>query len=363
MEEASIKIRLLVETHEVVLHPFYFTTLVKDCAKPRESSSKDALVELTYRKLFDIAKTYGVGWTRKAAEVLIQLAVELEFLQDRLHWNARAYVINAMTESKTQMDLPSQIMYLKYLLDGDGAILLNLAREMNELGELERSEFLNSGGWEKVIEHVCEIYLSIAVEPADKRRVRAIRDRARKGYAVHTREHRFNPRAATLVDLGIWSRENAGRIRYRAAHANGADMVDRFVSVFDSIPTLDSILSASGDFFRRAAELYQIECPKINVESDLNLLSGAIVRAYEACRDDSYRLAHMSAIRDIVCLTTLKDRNGVCEWQNVDQAIQKMREISEKDIRYHVDDWGRPTYLVISPRFVRESLEAPIPSR
>jgi hypothetical protein len=336
------------------LHPFYFTGLVKDCAKPRESSSKDALVELAYKKLDDIANKYGVGWTQKAAEVLVRLAVELEFLQERLHWNARAYVINTMTESRTQMDFPSQVMYLKYLLDGDGAVLLHLVREMERLGELERSEFLNSGGWERMLEHVCEDYLSIALDPADKRRVRTIREHARKGYAKHTREHWFNPRAATLVDLGIWSRENEGRIRYRSTRMNNVDMVRRFVSIFDGVPSLDSILSSSGDFFRRAAELYQIECPRINAESDLGLLSGEIVRAYEACRDDSYRLADLSAIRDIVCLTTLTKRMGTCEWQNVDQAIQKMRENSEKDIRYHVDDWGRPSYLVMSERYVKE---------
>ncbi len=339
------------------MHPFYFTVLVEDCTKPREATPREALIDLAYKKLFDIAKTYGVGWTKKAAEVLVRLAVELEFLHDHLHWNAKAYVINAMTKSRTQVDSPGKLVYLKYLLEGDGAILVHLVRELKSLKELERSAFLNGRGWERVLDKMCEDYLSMALDPGEKHWIRRIRDYARKGYAKHTREHWFNPRAATLVDLGIWSRQDEGRIRYQPAQLNDVDMVERFVSVFDSVRSLDSIFSSAGDFFGRAAKLYQIECPRIDVDSDIGVLSTAILRAYEACRDDAYRLADLAAIKDIVSLTLLRDKRAVCEGRDVDRAIQKMRAASEKDIRYHVDDWGRPSYLVVTQQYVKNSLD------
>lgn len=361
MEGASIKIRFLFETHEVVLHPFYFTVLVKECTRPRQGTPKEALVELAYKKLSEIAKTYGVGWTKKAAEVLVRLAVDLEILHDHLHWKGKAYVINTVTESKTELDFLGKLVYLKYFLEGDGAILVHLVRELKNLGELERSAFLNDGGWERVLDGMCEDYLSMALDPEERHRIRTIRGHARKGYAKHTREHWFNPRAATLVDLGIWSRLNEGRIRYKPAQLNGIDMVDQFVSVFDNIGSLDSIFSPAGDFFERAAKLYQTETSRINVDAEMAILSARILTAYEACRDDAYRLADLTAIKDIVSLTFLKDNKGVCEWRDVERAIQKMRETSEKDIRYHVDDWGRPSYLVVTQQYVKDSLSTMTP--
>ena len=121
---------------------------------------------------------------------------------------------------------------------------------------------------------------------------------------------------------------------------------------FGDVLKLDEIISPQGDFFERASRLYNISVQKIDLEKDFGLLRNGIVKAYELCRDESFRLASLESIYDIVCVELLFLPSGrLCEHSDVSSAIEILQSKSNGGIRFHVNDWGVKSYLVISREY------------
>mgnify|MGYP001150590246 CR=1 FL=1 len=357
MEEWSIKIRFYPETHEVLLHPFFYTILIKECTSARRGIAKEPLIERVYRKIYPVAKTpgLGVGFTRRAAELLIESAVKWGFLHRDHHWNARGHVINNVAHNLTSIGITDSIAYLKYYLDEDGAAIIHLLYKMKEKGNIiSRSQFLNNKGLEETIRSLAEEYLDQALEPKQKLYLRKFIDRTKKGYTSHTREHRFNPRVESLVDLGILERQKDHEVSYYSASRGTVSLMDLFLELFPNAVSLETILSKRGDYFRRAAKLYNLGEKMLNLTDDFSLVQEQIVDAYNKVKDETFRFATIDSITDIVCINLLVNFNIICEKKNVKDIIKIMRSKAEGHIRYHVDDWGRIKYLIISPEYVEE---------
>ncbi|GAI55270.1 unnamed protein product, partial [marine sediment metagenome] len=138
----------------------------------------------------------------------------------------------------------------------------------------------------------------------------------------------------------------------------GQSMVKTFLEEFGVLPDLDGILSVEGDFYRRAARLYDFSLNPVELDRDYPLLLREIVKSYESVRDETFRLAHLDAIRDLVCINFLFDHAKICEWGTVNNAIEMLHKQSEKDIRYHVNDWGIISYLTMSSDYVKACMKA-----
>jgi hypothetical protein len=331
-----------------------------------------------------------------AAAYLVQLAIELGILEkhkELSRWGARGFVIDAISP-KIPSELPSdlrllerdKLAFLKYYMDADGIALLHFARKLQEQGEIEQAKFLASQEtermWNNIIEESLEHIRSDRLRSETRGTLRRSRflagkPRAKGEFLEHVRKHKFTPHMEALVDLDILERSpppadwrevaelgmkpphSQERVVYRPRGQGSTNRVNEFLECFRDPAFLDKILSPSeGSYFATAAKLYGLRYPQVDLAKDFEILKKQIAKAYEFTRDDVYRLSFLDSIKDIVCINLQVSNTKVCEPQDVWAAIEKMRESSEKDVRYHRDNYGVITYIAMTPSFVDRILGA-----
>jgi hypothetical protein len=345
----------------------------------------------------------------RAAPYLVQTAIELGVLEKDIYkegfvsrWGARGYVIGAISPD-IPSELPSdlrllerdKLAFLKYYMDADGIALLHFARKLQEQGEIEQAKFLASEETERMwnsiinesLDHIRSDRLrSETRELLRRSRFLAGKPRAKGKFLEHVRKHKFTPHMEALVDLDIVERSpppsdwrlakelemKDGRMKiqvtsmspqervvYRPRLQGSTSRVDEFLDCFRDLPILDKILSPSeGSYFTTAAKLYGLRYPRVDLAKDFETLKKEIVRAYEFTRDDVYRLAFLDSIKDIVCINLQVSNAKICEPQDVWAAIEEMRKMSEKDVRYHRDNYGVITYVALSAEYVKSVLSS-----
>jgi hypothetical protein len=147
------------------------------------------------------------------------------------------------------------------------------------------------------------------------------------------------------------------RVVYRPKVEKNINRVDSFLKEFVDVLTVDHILSPQeGSYFSAAASIYGFSYSKVSLDADFGLIQKEVVKAYESCRDDVYRLAVIDSISDIVCINLQVSAKKICEPQDVRLAIEKMHQSSEKDVRFHRDNYGVITYIVLAKDYVRKVL-------
>jgi hypothetical protein len=356
MEAWNINIRFYSETHEVLLHPYYYNILINKCTTARENISKEHLIEKAYNAIHPISKIpgVGVGFTKRASELLIDSAVKFGFLHDRFHWDDKGYVINVLSPNDYPLDEYGKMLFFKYYMESDGGALIHIINKMREYGEeVERSIFMNENKVELSLLSMIDDYLLYVYDPIDRSYLRRFITRLNKGYTKHTREHRFNPRAEVMVDFGVLNKTRVNReINYGIN-----DITDRFAKLFPDVHMLDESLLKEGDFHQRVSDLYNKESQKIDINKDYELVVNYIVMYYDRIKDDFYRLAHIKSLSDIIWIKLLLDDNIVCEEYQFKHVLEQFRQQNDNAVKYHVDDWGRNKFLTISDRYVDEKIE------
>lgn len=366
MAAGSTRLRFVSQLHELASHPRYLSVLIKQ-TKPREGAVPENVIRRVHRKLHD---EMGAAISRRACRDLVRLAVDLGLLEKDMHWAARGHVINyvsppldvmgrAITETSENLkkskrpfrhatlplDKKESLIFLKYYLDADGAFLITFLKELGSGVDL--SEFLDSRGLESIFMQVAELYLSRVFDITPRFRLRELMRYAEKGYSRHVRSHKFVPRIEALVDLHILEKKITpdGAIRYEPIDPALGIFLDQFSDPLELNRTLEK------DYFERASKLYGLSPQG---EAPSNLLTNAILKSYEIVRDETFRLAYLDAVRDITCLDLLFSHNKLCEWEDVNRAIEDLHQESERDIRYHVNDLGIISYITITNDFIRK---------
>jgi len=401
----------IYNTHENAERAYYISAFIKKCTKPRESISMENLEILIHRKLREESKWFPIP--KRAVPYLVQTAIELGILERDSYkegyinrWGARGYVVNTCSPDIPDglpLDLKllekDRLAYLKYYLDSDGLVLLYLSKKIHEEGKIELAEMVKGNQVEQMWQAIFKESLSHVKDRRLRsemqellRSSRFLKERPRaKGKTLeHVRKQRVTPHLELLVDLGIldrippprnWKevseglrikdlknknqpitdsdREAAGlgsseKVVYRSMVEGGIERVDAFLKEFADVPTLDRVLSPDeGTYFGSASKLYSSNCLPVNLIEDYDLIQKEIIKAYELCRDDTYRLAFIDSISDIVCINLEVSARKICENRDVLGVINKMHRIAEKDVRFHRNNYGVVTFLVLSKDYVR----------
>jgi len=366
MAVGNTRLRFISQLHELASHPRYLSVLVKQ-TNPREGSVPENVIRMVHGKLHD---EMGAAISERACQDLVTLALKLGLLEKDMHWAARGHVINyasppldvmGTTIRETSQNLKKSkrpfrhatlplgekesVIFLKYYLDADGAFLITFLKELGS--GIDLSEFLDSKGLESIFLQVVELYLSRVFDIRPRLRLRKLTRYAERGYSRHVRSHKLVPRLEVLTDLHILEKKITAD---RAIRYEPMDPVLRiFLDQFSDPLTLNIALKK--DYFERASTLYGLNT---RGKASSDLLINAILKSYEIVRDETFRLAHLDAIRDITCLDLLFSDNKLCEWEDVNRAIEDLHQKSERDIRYHVNDMGVISYITITNDFIRK---------
>lgn len=401
----SIKRRFIYNTHENAERPYYVSVLLKTCTKPRESISITNLAHLAHKKL---RGEMGFPIPERATPYVIQTAIELGALERDVYreglvnrWGARGYVINAISPD-IPLELPldlrllekDRLAFLKYYLDTDGFALLYLAEKLRSEGEIILTDFVKGSQVELMWNGIIKESMSYVRDDRLRSEMRKLLKSSRflrgtpkaKGKTLeHVRKQKVTPHMELLVDFDIVERSpppmdwrdvakdlgmkdrgvkrtttaTQEKVIYRPRLNASTNRVSTFLEKFANGKALDNILSPQeGRYFAAAAELYGLDYPKADLESDFSLIEKEVVKAYESTRDNVYRLAFTDSIKDIVCINVQVNNKRVCEPQDVWAAIEKMHRSSEKDVRYHRDNYGVITYVALTDNYVKNVLTA-----
>ncbi len=393
----------IYNTHESAERPYYVSALIKECTKPRESISINNLAILVHQKL---RREMFFPIPERACPYIIQTAIELRVLEKDVYnegivnrWGARGYVLNEISP-QIPSGLPDdlrllekdRLAFLKYYLDADGLALLYLVNKLNSEGEIKLAELVQGKQveqmWNSIIKESLLYTKNSKLRSEMQELMKSSRfltgnPRATGKTLEHIRKQRVTPHLDILVDLGILERSpppmnrtavaeglrmkdnrmkkaaltSSERVVYRPKFENNINRVEAFLKEFMNAQTVDRILSThEGGFFSAAALMYGFSFPRVSLETDFVLIQKEVVKAYESCRDDVYRLAFIDAISDIVCVNLQVFAKKVCEPQDVRSVVEKMHQASEKDVRFHRDNYGVITYLVLSNDYVKTVL-------
>jgi hypothetical protein len=349
------KLRFVLSTHEQVCHPRQLSLLVRDCTSGEEKSL-DQLISCLKDK---------IEINPRACEFLVNIALRMEIIEKNLHWASRGWVISRLPTGKTGLTPEEKVAYLKYYLDTDGAFIINFLKELVQSGEegLKMSQFLSDGGVERVFTKTAEEYMAEVFEISPRYELSKLLVLSEKNYSDKVRTDKFLPHIEPLVDLGFVDRERIGNFLRYAPHLgseNGltVDYASRLLSQFNSALSLDEVFSKTGDFFKKASVSFGLAVPKIDISKDYSILKQEIIRAYREVRDDYFRMARLGSIYDLVCIRLLfAPHHKLCEESEISQTIQRMNELSEDKIRFHVDDMGIRRYVTISEEYVKNELD------
>jgi len=349
------KLRFVLNTHEQVCHPRQLSLLVKDCTSGEEKSI-DQLISCLKDK---------IGINPRACEFLVNLALRMEIIEKNLHWASRGWVISRLPTNKTGLTPEEKVTYLKYYLDTDGAFIINFLKELVQSGEegLKMAQFLSDGGVERVFTKTAEEYMAEVFEISPRYELSKLLLSSEKNYSDKVRTDKFLPHIEPLVDLGFVDRDRIGNFLRYAPHfgsENGliVSYASRLLSQFNSALSLDEVFSKTGDFFKKASVSFGLAVHKIDISKDYSILKREIIRAYSEVRDDYFRMARLGSIYDLVCTRFLfAPHHKLCEESEISQTIQRMNELSEDKIRFHVDDMGVRRYVTISEEYVKNELD------
>jgi len=308
----------------------------------------------------------------RACQFVVDYTLKLGLLRRELQWSQRGYVVNNFATDSIELSNKAKVVFLKYFLDGDGAFPILFLEELRGIYRKTRdgirlTDFLssneeNKSGLERIFLRIVDTYIPVATELHQRYALQTLARNAMQGYSNHVRIHKSLPHIDPLVDLGIIERvdipdrRKMGRIKYLPVFLKYGNeyvnMVESFLQEFGDILKLDEIMGPRGDFFERASHLYRIHTERIDLGKHFGLLRNEILKAYKAYRDDAFRLAPLDAMYDTVCVELLFPPNSkLCEQTDVSSAINILHSESRGGIRFHVDDWGAKSYLVISREY------------
>ena len=359
--------RFIRSTHYQVGHPVYLGFLIRSCTSPVQSKTEGKVVDVLHKTL----QKHGYQCSKEAAKFLVRMSRHMGLLKLNHIWTWKGSVINHF-ENLDDMEnyykitrissLSKKIVYLKYYLESDGALLIHFARRiLNDNGVRKYTIRYTNEVVEPIFRAVIEEYL--AIETNFPKRIELknfLKFVSNKGYQSKVRIHKAFSHLDPLVDLGILNFNSKSR-KYLPEVSGEKNVTNVFLEQFPNASSLEGIFlfedgnqvraarlyGVKSGYYERAAELYDISHDRLS-PGEREIVSEGIARIYSEVRDEVTGLASIRAIKDIVCTHLLLDHKILCEWPDVGSALKDLKKKRGVNLRFHVDRRGEVAYIVLS---------------
>ena len=141
--------RLIIKTHSEVSKPGLFSILISKCSY----ADKSSYPEVVSKRLYELYEENGQPFNKLAAKFVVIMAQRFGFLRKNMIWDWRGYVIHGALQYLNKAENENinlfleltkleKIIYLKYYLETDGAVILQLAKRIKEYNEINRDAFV-----------------------------------------------------------------------------------------------------------------------------------------------------------------------------------------------------------------------------
>jgi len=349
--------RFIIRTHREVSRPGIFTALIRRCTSANRSLPQSAVAD-RLAKLFKGSKKFklsGGAGKNGGADFAVEMAQKFGFLTSNCFWDWKGQVINTL--ARQEPVIPDdylvltpyeQLMYLRYYLEAEGAVILEFAKILLKLDNLSKADLLNSSYVEEIFLRIWQGYLSLTQELTGRLKLKnQISGLKHKAYDPDTRRHKFIPILIPLRDFRLVDEtEVNGDVVYSPAH------------VASDVP-LQTLVEELRDFELMEArfkgfDYYAIIAKCFNFAQSGQMLTGDCLRnyiagAYDNVKQEGTGLASIDAIVDVVCVKLLCDYGQVATHREIVDFLEARRLENPYSIHFYLDRRGERAYVVIRP--------------
>ena len=361
--------RVILKTHSGVRRPGIFSVLVARCTSATHPVDQGNLTKRLAAEFEHVSRDSLKGATfgeRGAAFHAIWMAKpeQLGFLTSNLFWSWKGYVIRSLApcdsdvETSAFLDLSpaEKIVYLKYYLEGDGAILISLARELVSREVLTEDDLVQTDLLERCLQGIWQEYLDLSTNISD--RVRLRHKLLRQKYDKSTRRHKTYPHLIPLEDMGLVTRERVnGRDVFCPATSDGMTPLQIMVEAFQTIRELEDSIDRSEHCSILSCMLFPSQ-RRFSQQQDLAILMRTVMEIYRVLRSNGIAIHPIDAITDICYAQMLYRQQILVTRRDIDGALADLQTRHPKEVRFHVDRLGRPAYIVVDDGLVDSFLSA-----
>lgn len=358
--------RFIIRTHREVSRPGIFTALIRQCTSATQSTSV-SLVASRLAKLFEDSShrlSHHKHHRPGGADFAVDMAQKFDFLTANCFWNWKGWVINALArqEPPTMPDeyltlTPyERVMYLRYYLESQGALILEFAKLFLEHESLSYKELSHDRYVEDIFLAIWQGYLPLAqqlryrVELKDK----IAKMKRRRSYKPDTRPHKFRPIIEPLRDFRflIETDDNVYSPVQLEAKVPLQVLVDELQD-FEQV----EIRFKRFDYYAIIAKCLEPVAGEQTTTDD-EQLEAYIGDAYNHVKQGGTGLASINAIVDVVSVRLLCDFGQVVSRQRIIDVLETRRAENPYQVRFHVNRRGERAYVVIAPEAFTQSTTA-----
>ena len=365
MASTELKPRVILKTHTGVRRPGIFSVLVARCTSPTNPGNQTTIArrlaiefkhvpskDLGGVKLGERGAAFHVVWMARPQQ--------LGFLTSNLFWSWKGHVLRALSHADEyddpreflQLNPAERLIFLKYYLEGDGAILIALAQELVSRGQLTERDLVRTDLLEERLQDIWSQYLKITTHISERVGIR--RRLQQQRYDPTTRRHKTYPHLAPLEDMGLVVRDKVeGLDVFYPLVVDGRSLLKRLVEGFPSVWDLETSI-ARGEHYAVIAGAICAKYRRPSLQNDTPAITKAIAKSYHTLGVNGVVLHSIDAIADL-CFAKMLCADGLLVTRkDIDQNLTSLQSEYAKEVRFHVDRLGRPAYVVISNELIDE---------
>lgn len=361
-----MQVRLVLRAHYQVSRPGIFSIIVLKCTSPTQSTYPETVA----KKLLDLKpkppkknsfEQFIVN--EESVKFAVPMAQSFGFLTQNCFWDWRGHVISALVLERTKIDdylkltLEEKVIFLKYYLEADGGAILELCKRLLQKKEITRDEFLKSNIIDQVFIATWEAYKKQTTDLRERVELSTnIRELKAKPYTYKTRIHKALFHLVPLVDLDLISRiEEQNEIRFLVKEQNGQCYMQNLVNELSTIEKMESRFSHC-EFFDIIGKTYNLPFESYHEPLHFNSLIEELLELYKLVRSEPTQLASIPVMADIISTRFLVNRKIMIEKLQIEKALDTLKLNHPTDIHFHVDKYGKKSFVVISNKLLAANL-------
>lgn len=346
--------RLVIKTHAGVSKPGLFSILITRCSYP----DKNSYPEIVSRRLYRLYERNDRNFNKLAAKFVVIMAKRFGFLNENMTWAWRGHVINSVirysNKAETEdigtfleLTMLEKIVYLRYYLEADGSLMLQLASLIRDYGEISKNELSNTIHllFREIYEGYIDLSRGFKERVELKERLKKIPKEKR--YDQKTVIHKIKPHIYSLIDLGLLLKEEVenGDEIYQSVVYNRLSAMTLLLQELVDFRTMEKKFD-NYEYFRIIDKILNLQAASFEA-SHSNILRKTIATAYSFLKADITRIADIDAIVDWCCAKMLVEDKIIVNAKLIRDFIEHTRKEKPRSVRYHVDYRGRRSYVIL----------------
>ena len=346
--------RFIAKTHTEALRPGNYSILIAKCTYPDQG----AYPEQVEKRLTEIISSKSV------AKFTVLTATSKNrgfgFLRDNMIWSWKGYVIYTALKflNKVSIEDPNvffdlsrleQVMFLRFFLETEGAMILKLAERAIQTGYIAYS-FLKTD-IQNIFAEIYNGYLDIAPDFRTRTRLRESQNQLKarnEKYGSGTIAHKVKPHLQALVDLGVLELESIDKDEvYRMLDYNNVRPLEKFHEAIGNFSNLEEIV-LKDEYYRVIAEAVNLNPVAYTRPIHEDLLKQSLIYGYVEMRNGVTGMADIESLMTWSRIHLLSEEKILASRSDIERFFGEMRREDPSSIRYHVDGKGNIAYMIIS---------------